>query len=246
MAEFILAVFADVHANLEALHAVLADMDAHEISQRVCLGDIVGYAANPAQCLKLVRQLDCPVVKGNHDEAAATDASLDDMREVAQRGIEFSRQKLSAEQRAYLATLPLTFSNEECQFAHASLNDPSEWNYILREADALEHFKAQNTLLSFCGHTHVPMVWHQSQAGKIKSWKGRGRIQLPMDGKTLINVGSVGQSRDLCTDACYVMCDPKAHWVEFRRVAYNITRTRRKIVRAKLPPYAAQRLSLGR
>src|SRR5437763_1041177 len=103
MPDSMLAVFADVHANLEALQAVLADMDAQAISQRVCLGDIVGYAANPAQCLELVRGLGCPVMKGNHDEAVAADIALDEMRDVAQSGIEFARTKLSPEQRAYLA-----------------------------------------------------------------------------------------------------------------------------------------------
>ena len=246
MPDSILAVFADVHANLEALQAVLADMDAQAISQRVCLGDIVGYAASPAQCLELIRGLGCPVVQGNHDEAAATDMALDEMRDVAQSGIEFARQKLSPEQRAYLAGLPLTFTDGICQFVHASLNDPGEWHYVMRESETREHFKAQTEPLCFCSHTHVPTVWHLSNTGNIKSWRGHGRIELPAGGKTLINVGSVGQPRDLCPDACYVICDPQALWVEFRRVVYDIAKARRKIMRAKLPRFAAQRLSLGR
>ena len=246
MPESILAVFGDVHANLEALQAVLADMDAQAISHRVCLGDIVGYAANPAQCLELVRGLRCPVVQGNHDQAVATDIALDEMRDVAQSRIEFARQKLSAEQRAYLAGLPLTASSENCQFVHASLNAPSDWHYVMREPEAQEHFKVQTEPLCFCGHTHVPTVWHLSNTGNIKSWRGHGRIELPAGGKTLINVGSVGQPRDLCSDACYAICNPQARWVEFRRVAYDIAKARRKIVRAKLPPFVAQRLALGR
>jgi len=85
-----------------------------------------------------------------------------------------------------------------------------------------------------------------SNTGNIKSWRGQGRIDLPAGGKTLINVGSVGQPRDLCPAACYAICDPQARWFEFRRVTYDIAKARRKIVRAKLPRYAAQRLSLGR
>jgi predicted phosphodiesterase len=246
MPDSILAVFADVHANLEALQAVLADMDAQAISQRVCLGDIVGYAASPVQCLELIRGLGCPVVQGNHDEAVATDMALDEMRDVAQSGIEFAREKLSTEQRAYLARLPLTSSSESCQFVHASLNTPREWHYVMREPEAQEHFKVQTEPLCFCGHTHVPTVWHLSNTGNIKSWRGHGRIELPAGGKTLINVGSVGQPRDLCSAACYAICDPQARWVEFHRIAYDIAKARRKIVRAKLPRYAAQRLSLGR
>jgi len=246
MPDSILAVFGDVHANLEALQAVLADMDAQAVSQRVCLGDIVGYAANPAQCLELVRGLGCPVVKGNHDDAAAGDSDLDEMRDVAQRGIEFARQKLSTAQRAYLADLPLTLSSGNSEFVHASLNDPGEWRYIMREPEARDHFAAQTQPLCFCGHTHVPMVWHLSNTGNIKTWRGHGRIELPAGGKTLVNVGSVGQPRDLQPAACYAICDADAGWVEFRRVEYDIAKARRKILRAKLPRYAAQRLSLGR
>ena len=246
MPESISAVFADVHANMEALEAALADMDALSIQQRVCLGDIVGYAANPAQCVERIRGLGCPVVKGNHDAAAAEDIDLSDMRELAQRGIEFARRKLSTEQRAYLGRLPRTLSSEGSEFVHASLNKPDEWHYIMREADALAHFAAQVQRLSFCGHTHVPMMWHLSNTGNIKTWSGHGRIELPAGGKTLVNVGSVGQPRDLQPAACYAICDAQAGWIEFRRVDYDIAKARRKILRAKLPRYAAQRLSLGR
>lgn len=246
MPDSILAVFGDVHANLEALQAVLADMDAQAVSRQVCLGDIVGYAANPAQCLERIRGLSCPVVKGNHDEAAAGDGDLGEMRDVAQSGIEFARQKLSIEQRAYLAGLPLTLSSGNSEFVHASLNDPGEWRYIMREAEARDHFAAQTKRLCFCGHTHVPMVWHLSNTGNIKTWRGQGRIELPAGGKTLVNVGSAGQPRDLHSSSCYAICDADAGWVEFRRVDYDIAKARRKILRAKLPRYAAQRLSLGR
>jgi len=246
MPDSLFAVFADVHANLEALEAVLSEMDAQTISRRVCLGDTVGYAANPAECLKLIRGLGCLIVQGNHDEAAAAEFPLNEMRDGAQRGIEFARRKLSTEQRAYLGELPLTISSERCQFVHASLNAPSEWRYITRELEAREHFKVQTEPLCFCGHTHVPTVWHLSDTGNIKSWRGQGRIQLPAGGKALVDVGSVGQSRDLCPAACYAICNPQARWVEFRRVTYDIAKARRKIVRASLPRYAAQRLSLGR
>jgi len=90
------------------------------------------------------------------------------------------------------------------------------------------------------------MVWHLSNTGNIKSWRGHGQIELPPGGKTLVNVGSVGQPRDLHSSSCYAICDADAGWVEFRRVDYDIAKARRKILRAKLPRYAAQRLSLGR
>ena len=246
MSDSILAVFGDVHANFEALQAVLADMNAQAISHRVCLGDIVGYAASPVQCLESVIGLGCPVVQGNHDEAAAEDFALDDMGGMAQRGVEFARRKLSRAQRAYLARLPLTLSNGNCQFVHASLSAPGDWQYTDHEEEVHEHFQAQTMPLCFCGHTHKPTLWHLDDSGDITSWHGQGCFQLPKGGKMLVDVGSVGQPRDINPDACYVIYDPQGHWVEFRRVAYDIDRTRQKIVRAKLPKHAAERLSLGR
>lgn len=145
MSESAVAVFSDIHSNLEALEAVLADMDALGIRHRVCLGDIVGYAANPAKCLKLVRSLECPVLKGNHDALAANDAAMDDMRDVAEIGIRFARQKLTVEEREYLGGLPLTMVDGDCEFVHASLNRPEDWTYLVRHEALQEHFKDRRT-----------------------------------------------------------------------------------------------------
>jgi diadenosine tetraphosphatase ApaH/serine/threonine PP2A family protein phosphatase len=246
MSESVFAVFSDIHSNLEALVAVLADMDALGVQRRVCLGDIVGYAANPAKCLRLVRSLGCPVLKGNHDALAASDDSMHDMRDVAEIGIKFARQKLTAKEREYLASLPLTMFDGDCEFVHASLNRPEEWTYLVRGAALQAHFKAQMRRICFAGHTHVPCVWHLTTTGELRSLGNQGLIRLPIDGKILINVGSVGQPRDLCRDACYAIYDPSLNSVEFRRIAYDVRKTRRKILRAKLPAFVAQRLSLGR
>jgi diadenosine tetraphosphatase ApaH/serine/threonine PP2A family protein phosphatase len=246
MSDSALAVFGDIHSNLEALEAVLADMDALGIQRRVCLGDIVGYAANPAKCLKLVRSLGCPVLKGNHDALAANDAAMDNMRDVAEIGIKFARQKLTVGEREYLGGLPFTTVDGDCEFVHASLHRPEEWTYLVRGAALQEHFKAQTHRICFAGHTHVPCAWHLSPRGELRSLEKQGRVELPIDGKILINVGSVGQPRDLCCDACYAIYDASSNTVEFRRVAYDVSRTRRKIMRAKLPAFTAQRLSLGR
>jgi diadenosine tetraphosphatase ApaH/serine/threonine PP2A family protein phosphatase len=246
MADSLIAVFSDIHSNLEAFQAVMADMDSVGVSLRVCLGDIVGYSANPNRCLEVVRSLGCLVIKGNHDAYAGNDDDLDQMNDAARSGIEFSRRKLSHEQRSYLTDLPLVATIGDCEFVHASLEEPQAWVYVTGEQDAREHFKAQTQPFCFCGHTHGPYVWNQKTEGKITGCRGKGRIKLPTDGKTLINVGSVGQPRDLCPEACYVIFRPESREVEFRRMPYDVQKARRKIVRAKLPRYLAQRLSLGR
>jgi predicted phosphodiesterase len=241
-----LAVFSDVHANIEALQAVFADMEGQAVSRRVCLGDIVGYAANPAECLDLVIDQECLIVQGNHDEAAAASFALFDLRDMAERGIEFARRGLSLQQRAYLGQRPLTVSGANCQFVHASLNEPGYWQYITSESEAREHFKFQTEPLCFCGHTHKPHLWHLSKSGVIRSWPGEGCHDMPASGKTLVNVGSVGQPRDGSSAACYVICDPKDRRIEFRRVAYDIGKARQRIVRARLPRQSAERLTFGR
>ncbi len=241
----LIAVFSDSHSNLEALEAVLADMQALKAERLVCLGDVVGYAANPVQCLEAVRELKCLVIKGNHDEAVAGDFALTGITGEARVGMEFSRRKLSSEQRDYLDGLPLSAEENGCQFVHASLDNPEAWHYVLREGDARSHFEAQTHPVCFCGHTHVPQLWNVSKSGAFQRWLGKGRMKLPASGKSLINVGSVGQSRDQCVDACYVLYDTKTGWLEFRRVPYDIAKTQGEIRRARLPSLTADRLALG-
>jgi diadenosine tetraphosphatase ApaH/serine/threonine PP2A family protein phosphatase len=117
---------------------------------------------------------------------------------------------------------------------------------VLSPDDAAIHFDAQTRPLCFCGHTHDPMLWHSDGAGKLSIRHGEGRIHLTEGGKTLVNVGSVGQPRDLNPDACYAIFNPTARWVHFRRVPYDIARTRRKISAAGLPHFSATRLSEGK
>jgi predicted phosphodiesterase len=241
-----IAVFSDAHSNLEALEAVVDDMDAMGIKRRVCLGDTVGYGANPAKCLELVRAMGCPVLKGNHDEAAASDQPLPGMNGAATAGIEFSRGKLTDEQKCYLASLALVLKQWDCEFVHASIDDPGDWNYVFTELHAAEHFSRQSADICFCGHTHRPMLWEFTKKHFVRGTVGGGWIPLDEEGQVLINVGSVGQPRDHSPDACYVIYDPSERSVDFRRIPYDVAKARRKILRAKLPRFLANRLELGR
>lgn len=246
MADSVLAVFSDVHSNLEALLAVIADMNALNIGRCICLGDVVGYGADPDACLERVRSLGCPVLLGNHDAAAAREDELETMNTSAKAGIKFARRKLSQEQRDWLAGLPLVVTQDDCEFVHGSLDSPAQWWYVISPDDVCLHFEAQTRPICFCGHTHDPMFWHWNGAEKLTVRHGEGHLPIPSGGKTLINAGSVGQPRDLNPNACYAIFDPQARTVEFRRVPYNIPRAKRKIARAHLPHFTADRLSEGR
>jgi len=150
MLDSALAVFSDVHSNIEAFKAVLADMTALKIRHGVCLGDLVGYGADPLACVELVRSLGCPVLLGNHDAAAANDGDLGEMNNSARTGIRFARLKLSREQRDWLGNLPLVIKEDDCEFVHGTLDAPAEWYYAISPEDVTLHFKAQTCPICFC------------------------------------------------------------------------------------------------
>ena len=242
-----IAVISDIHSNFEALTAVLDDVKAQEVSRIVCLGDIVGYASSVQSCMRAVRELGCPVLLGNHDEAACQPAPPEDFNDTATAGVVFAAARLSESDRAWITALPRNLEIEGVVFTHASLATSFGWPYIILPENARRHFSAQSSHLAFCGHTHKPMVWWQeSPGGQVTQRTGKDVMLVPPSRKVLVNVGAVGQPRDGDTLACYVIYRSEKNTVEFRRVEYDIKRTKRKIIRAGLPRFTAQRLSIGR
>jgi len=168
------------------------------------------------------------------------------MNDTATAGIIFARQRLNPPEKSWLAELRREIVSDDIQFTHASLAHPPPWPYIVSEDDAALHFVRQSCHLCFCGHTHHPMVWTQDADGCIFGKSGKDVVVMTEGGKTLVNVGAVGQPRDGDSRACYVIYRLEQKTIEFRRVSYDIKRTKRKIIRAGLPRFTAQRLSLGR
>jgi predicted phosphodiesterase len=239
------AVFSDVHGNLEALKAVLADITAEKVQEMICLGDIVGYGPNPAECLEMIRCLSCPVVLGNHDEACIEPEMEGALNEYARAGIVFARNQLSNAQKGWLRNRPLQLDFDDFTAVHASLSDEEPWQYVLSPADAQRHFMFQEKSLCFCGHSHRPAVW-TLEGRRVHCLAPAGNVTLPLGGRTLVNVGSVGQPRNLRPEACYVIYNRAALSIGFRFVAYNVRETQWKILAAGLPRFLAQRLALGR
>lgn len=239
-------VFSDIHSNLEAFEVVLADMRTIRFSRMICLGDVVGYAASPKECVDLVRSLDTVVLQGNHDFGAVDNPTVLQMSGPAALGIRYAREQLSPARCDFLANLPRVSSHGDLQFVHSSLDRPEDWTYLRREPEIREHFKAQTQPVSFCGHTHIPAAVWLSPEDEVTLLGSRDRVQLPTAGKVLINVGSVGQPRDRNPDACYVVYEAATRTVEFRRVPYHIEAAKAKILKAGLPTITAERLSLGK
>ncbi len=238
-----IALFGDIHANLEALETVLADAEAQGCDSYVCLGDVVGYNANPAECLEIIREMDCPVVKGNHDEDAGGDHSLEMMNPIAAEALQWTRDQLNAEQREFLARMRMVRQVEDFTIVHSTLDQPNVWNYVTNKFDAMSNFSYQFTQVCFHGHTHVPRVF--VRGSKVQEVPPES-IAIEDGMKYFINAGSVGQPRDGEWKASYCIYDLDAKLITFRRLEYDIETTQKKILAAGLPEALANRLADGR
>jgi len=237
------AIFGDIHANLEALQAVLADAQAHDCTHYVCLGDVVGYNADPHECVELIRQLECPVVKGNHDEQASAEVILENFNPLAEEAINWTRENLNDEDKKWLRDLRLVRQVRDFTIVHATLDTPHKWGYVFNQLDAAASFSYQHTNLCFYGHTHAPRAYVKDAAVKGVPLQ---RLLIEANKKYFINVGSVGQPRDGDWHASYCIFSPAEHIVELRRIEYDINTAQDKIVAAGLPQRLADRLAMGK
>ena len=238
------AILGDIHANLEALQAVLADARDQGVTHYACTGDVVGYNADPKACLQTIKTLKCKVVQGNHDYYTACNESMDLFTPMAQKSIRWTRKQLSAFDRRYLRQLPMIVDIEDFTIVHSSLNNPHRWNYIFKRKAAEANFRNQFNPVCFFGHTHVPLAFVKGMDGIEKGFYEILNIRPGF--QYLINVGSVGQPRDRNPDAAYVIYDMQKMTVTMRRVPYDIGSAQKKIRSAGLPFRNALRLSSGR
>jgi predicted phosphodiesterase len=237
------AILGDIHANLEALQAVLADAEEFGCDQYVCLGDVVGYGASPSECLEMIKNLNCPTVKGNHDEGCSQEDSLDDLNPLAQAALYWTRAQLSEEQKQWLRDLKMVRQVRDFTIVHATLDSPNNWCYVTNRFDAMASLSYQFTQLCFYGHTHVPRIFEKSNSVRANS---SNETSLVKGIKYFINAGSVGQPRDGDWRAAYAVYDVDQQLVQIRRVEYDIALAQQKIKDAGLPEMLAERLALGR
>ncbi len=225
------AIIADIHGNWEALQAVLEDCHRQKCTHHVCLGDIVGYNANPKECLDLVRSMNIPVVKGNHDEYCSMEGALDGFNPAAAKAVDWVRRQLTPEDRQWLRELEYVRTVSGFTIVHATLDQPQRWGYVFDKLAAAASFACQETALCFFGHTHVPMVFIQH--GVVLG--GRfSKLKIEPGKKYFANVGSVGQPRDQNPKAAYVIYDMGAATIELRRLDYDIGTAGQKIL--AIPP----------
>ena len=226
------AILADIHANLEALQAVLEDMKQRGCTHAVCLGDLVGYNASPKQCLEIIRGMNIRCVQGSHDQYASNDEPLGDFNPQAAKAVEWTRRQLTDEDRAWLRSLKLVEVVDGFTIVHGSLNDPARWEYVFDKFAAAAHFVEQHTPVCFFGHTHVPVVFVKDEVVRGGTYS---KFQVEKGRQYFINPGSVGQPRDGDPRAAYATYEPETGWVELRRVDYDVSGAQGKVDAAGLP-----------
>ncbi len=234
----------DIHANLVALDAVIAD--AGSVDAIWCLGDVVGYGPRPNECCAWVAAHAQVTVAGNHDWAALGRIDLDDFNESARLATLWTIKQLTPDAYAWLKTLPERVVEDETTLVHGSPRRPI-WEYLLRSTQALANFTYFDTAICFVGHTHVPMIFSEDALQQ-----GEPGYQPPYDepirlavGRYIINPGSVGQPRDGDPRAAYALYDPENATIEFRRLDYTIAKTQQQMREAGLPVSLITRLARG-
>jgi len=240
------AIFGDIHGNYDALETVLEDIKRHEVDKYICMGDIVGYGAEPVRCLETILDLKCDTIVGNHDWAAIERISIDFFNAYAKTAAIWTREQLSPEHKDWLGNLPLSESYEHCSVAHGTFHQPEAFNYIQTVFDAqlsFEALKSTGSSVGFLGHSHVPVGFFDTDPITYTLDQ-----EIPVDDEcsVIVNVGSVGQPRDENPKACWALFDTDERKVTLSRLDYDIDAAAEKIRNAGLPDILAQRLYHGK
>jgi diadenosine tetraphosphatase ApaH/serine/threonine PP2A family protein phosphatase len=239
-----IAILSDLHANLEALEAVLAATAGYGCERVVVLGDIVGYGADPDAVIARLRDVDAVTIAGNHDLAATGGFDVRWFNASASAAIEWTRGVITPESRAFLTSLEPTRETEHGLLVHGSVRDPIA-EYLLSADDAAVSFELARFPIAFFGHTHLPTVFRRTSDGRVRGWVVSEGEQIALDPaeRYMLNPGSVGQPRDR---------DPRAAFMVYEdgravghRVEYPIERAAKKIRDADLPAWLADRLARG-
>ncbi|MBI4368017.1 MAG: metallophosphoesterase family protein [Candidatus Omnitrophica bacterium] len=236
------AVISDVHSNLEALTCAACEIERRKVDQIICLGDVVGYGANPSECLKLAGEMADEMVMGNHDQAVEDVELRDWFHEWAREAIEWTAGVLSPEEKKQIRTLPplIIDRKRNVTWSHGSVHEPQEFHYLFQRSDALPSFKVLETDFCFFGHTHIPSLF--TKRSQEVRYLTAGSYQLAKGERYLINPGSVGQPRDRNPKLSFAIFDADQLSLEIVRLDYDNQKAAAKIRKAGLPAYLADRL----
>jgi len=244
-----LGLFADIHANRQAFAACLDAARARGAERLICLGDIVGYGADPEWAVETVMDLVAKgaiAVRGNHDNAIGVPS--DSMNADAQAAIDWTRGRLSAGQKEFLAELPMSREEDNRLYVHSEASDPAKWRYVRDTSDAARSMMATELQITFCGHIHRPGLYSMSSTAKMTSFVPTAgvAVQLLTGRRWLAVLGSVGQPRDGDPAASFAMFDTISREITYHRVPYDVATAAARIKASGLPLWLADRLPIGR
>jgi diadenosine tetraphosphatase ApaH/serine/threonine PP2A family protein phosphatase len=231
------AIISDIHSNLEALQKALEIIDEKKVEEIVCLGDLVGYGANPNECVELTRKRASRILLGNHDQAAFDLSQTEHFNRHARTAAYWTNQTLTQENLEFLKSLPFQHVIDDLTFVHASPRDPEQWEYVFSAHEAKTNFESFQTRICFVGHTHIPGVFPED----LKMQKSK----VVRENRYIINVGSVGQPRDGNWKLSFGIFDTSAWTYDLIRSEYDVQTASEKIVAADLPRFLADRLLVG-
>lgn len=237
------AILSDVHANLEALEAVLADARARAVDDLVCLGDFVGYGASPNECIARLRPAIEAAVLGNHDQAAFDPGWLESFNPEAAAAARWTAATLTAGNLAYLRSLPFSVAWRGARLVHGSPAEPEEWNYVFTPGEAMQEMAECPEPVCFVGHSHVPGTFELE--GRRARYTRDAAVAGRRERRYLVVVPSVGQPRDGDPRAGYLVWDDEAWTFEHVRLPYDVEGAIRRIVDAGLPRALGRRLRVG-
>jgi len=240
-----LGILVDIHSNLEALNCCLDAM--RDVSEYLCLGDIIGYGPNPNECVEIIRKLDCKTIAGNHEGAITGKVDLNWFNREAREAIEWTAKVLTEPNRKFMEGLPEHIELDDLEAVHGSLkNNLEEYISNITEGAATIELMKKNLLL--VGHLHIPLVIMKEKDGKFDGWQlGDGDVvDITKFDKVIINVGAIGQPRDMDNRASFGIYDTDAKTVEIRKVEYNVSAVQEKMRKAGLPDFLVERLKYGR
>ena len=235
-------VFSDLHGNLEALNKFEKEVSSIKFDRLVCLGDIVGYGADPNLCVDWVRENADFTLAGNHDLAVVKKTDIAYFNAYAIEACKWTQKILTAENRAFLESLPMDMKENDAYWVHASPYQPARWHYIVSKKDAEKHFWSFEAPVCFVGHSHKPIILEQKPEGEINDYVA-DLWDIEPGNRYIFNDGSLGQPRDGNTKPMYIIYDSDERTVEFKRFNYDFSQTQNKIIENGLPAYLADRLS---
>jgi diadenosine tetraphosphatase ApaH/serine/threonine PP2A family protein phosphatase len=241
----LIALLSDVHGNLPAFEAVLADVDAGGADQIWCLGDLVGYGAAPDRCVELARERCDLCLAGNHDMVVTGDLDIGDFSTSAAAAARWTRETIGADSLGFLRGLRPSDPGRDIGLYHASPRDPV-WEYVLSSWQADECMDLMEPRVGAVGHSHVALWFHRGEEGQVEGAPAPADLEHDLsEGEWLVNPGGVGQPRDGDPRAAWLLLDTEAWSARWRRVEYPIDEAARAIEEAGLPRVLAERLYSG-